>query len=96
MPDTNSLTILDPLEALKAPDADLETLMVALCKFGQPRLSRMDRGWHASMKMNTDATGAKFEIQAEFTHTSPGDAMTVLCDRVHACLVQMRTAIAPD
>ena len=58
-------------------DFDLSSELVGLCKYGKPRLSLQERGWHCFIEMNTNAEGASFDVRSEFDHPSPEDALIV-------------------
>ncbi len=64
--------------------ADLEQILLHLCRFGRPRLSRMDRGWHCWVSMHVQAVGAAVEIKSEFDHATPLESAQVCLDRVQA------------
>lgn len=62
--------------------AGIEERMVWLCSFGTPRLSRASGGWHARIEMNTNTTGAKFEIVTDFDCETPSKAVDDLIARM--------------
>jgi len=72
---------------------DLEQMLLELTQVGQPKLSLLDKGWHAWIKMNINAinaTGATFEIRSEFDHTTPAAAVAELRERVQASLKTLK------
>jgi len=81
----NSLVKYD-IEARPALDADLETLLVYVSRFGKPRLSRMSRGWFATIEMNTNQEGSTFKIESNMDHKTPTIAAMVMVERMHKSL----------
>jgi len=69
--------------------AGFEEKLVWLCRFGQPSLRMMDRGWHANIEMNTNTTGSSFKVATEFTMQSPAAAVDQLIKRMLAMLAAM-------
>ncbi|WP_458068691.1 hypothetical protein [Rhodanobacter sp. BL-MT-08] len=73
--------------------ADLETVMLFLRKFGNPRLMSQTKGWMCAIDMHVNATGATFEIRSEFGHDTPKIAANECLDRVQAVLDGLSTTI---
>jgi len=80
------------LTAIKRESATLQTLDDALadmCRYGQPKLSMMDGGWHCWIKMHVASQGATFEIKSEFGHKSPRAAVDECLARIRATVAQL-------
>lgn len=84
----------DGLEALLRPPESLDKFLQSLCKYGQPTIRRMNRGWFAKIQMNTNCEGAKFDIDSEFDHATPSEAVAVLAERIHKALKKINSAVA--
>lgn len=62
--------------------AGLSERLQWLRRYGQPRLHFMSDGWHARIEMNTNTTGAEFQVKSEFSHATPDAAVAVLIERM--------------
>lgn len=60
-----------------------------LCKFGEPSISRMRSGWWARIEMNTNTTGAKFQVDTEMKHGTIDEAVDQLIHRMIEALVML-------
>ena len=67
-------------------DINLRAELMDLCKYGRPRISLGERGWHCNIEMNTNADGAVFKVHSEFNHASPDDALVVCKARAEAAV----------
>lgn len=63
-----------------------------LRRFGKPRLSMANRGWHASIEMNTNATGTSFDVKSEFGHDDPTIALDQMIERMLAALASLASS----
>jgi hypothetical protein len=63
------------------PGKHLEELLDDLCRYGNPRISKMDNGWHAKIEMHVASEGATFNIMSEFNHKTSIEAVLVLMQR---------------
>ncbi len=70
---------------------DLESSLNSLCSFGQPKLSKMDNGWYCRIDMFVSSEGASFEIQSNFDHKTPSDAVNTLIERLQKTLSDFKT-----
>lgn len=52
----------------------LEATLLALARWGRPRLSMTDRGWHCAIDVFVAAEGVSFEAKSDFTHSTPLEA----------------------
>jgi len=77
----NGLTIAKDGEFGRAP-AGIEDRLIWLCRFGTPRVFRMNQGWHSAIEMNTNTTGAKFEIMSAFDCKTPSESVEQLISRM--------------
>lgn len=59
-----------------------DELLNHLTQFGKPWLTRMDKGWHAWVNMNTTSRGSSFEVKSEMNHPTANAALMVCCERV--------------
>jgi hypothetical protein len=66
--------------------AGIEEKLVWLCRFGRPKLYRMENGWHCCIDMNTNTTGSKFEVSSEYKLASPSAAVDQLIERMLVAL----------
>ena len=60
--------------------------LMGLCRYGRPRISLTESGWHCNIEMNTSADGAVFKVHSEFDHSSPDDALSVCRARAEAAV----------
>lgn len=67
----------------------LDSLLLEMCRYGQPKLSMMDSGWHCWIKMHVASQGATFEIKSEFGHQSPRAAADECHARITATIKQL-------
>ena len=82
-----------PEPAPAAPaQPDLERMLSDLVPYGKPRLSFFDSGWRASIEMNTNAAGARFEVGSEFGMPTPSEAVIQLSERVRAAVATVGVA----
>jgi hypothetical protein len=52
----------------------LEELLNDLCMFGQPKLFRMEKGWHCFVDMHVPHAGSSFKVASDFDHVSAMNA----------------------
>lgn len=50
---------------------DLSEILVEMLKYGHPRVSHLNGGWHCNVEMNTNTTGSEFKIRSEFDMATP-------------------------
>lgn len=67
----------------------LDDALLDMCRYGQPKLSMMDSGWHCWIKMHVASQGATFEIKSEFGHKSPRAAVDECRARIRATIAQL-------
>jgi hypothetical protein len=87
----NSLTAARAGRVETAP-ADFEEKLVWLCKFGQPRLGMLSKGWHAKIEMNTNTTGTSFDVSTDFQQPTPSAAVDQLIERMLTALATLTGA----
>ena len=80
--------VVDNTTSYKQTD-DLQELMVEMIKYGHPRVSHMQGGWYCCVQMNTNTTGAKFDISSEFSHPTPMSAAKECYTRIQTALKQL-------
>jgi len=64
----------------------LEEMLLAMQAFGRPSIGFYSRGWHASVDMHVNQTGAKFEVASYFGHATPTAAALECIERMCAIL----------
>lgn len=75
--------------------AGLGEKLIWLRKFGKPRVGIYGTSdWHANIEMNTNSTGAAFEIRSEYKHQTPEAAVDQLIERILATLSKLPGAQA--
>ena len=72
---------------------NLSAELMVLCKYGRPRISLTERGWHCNIEMNTNADGAVFNVHSEFDHASPDDALSVCKARAEAAVKKISESL---
>lgn len=75
---------------LEQVPASLSERLEWLCRFGLPRVSRLEQGWYAVIAMNTTAIGASFDVKSDFSHKSPDAAVAQLIERMLAALAAIQ------
>ena len=71
-------------------DSPLEDMLATLQRYGSPSCSHLTRGWHASVDMHVESTGANFTIRSEYDHDSPREATFVCITRVQEALAKLK------
>lgn len=71
----------------------LDDLLLGLCRYGEPRLSRMSDGWYANIGMHVASEGAEFSVKTDFDHATPREAIEVLIKRVRSTLTDLNRAL---
>jgi hypothetical protein len=61
----------------------LERTLLALASYGKPFVMLGSSGWHCSVDMHVNATGAKFEVKSSHDKASPTEA-------ANECFARMR------
>ena len=74
--------ILPLVKASQTAPQTLDDVLQEMCRYGQPKLSMMDGGWHCWIKMHVASKGATFEIKSEFGHQSPMAATNECHERI--------------
>lgn len=70
------------------PNQSVEEILDNLCRFGRPRLNRMDDGWVCSCEMHVAAAGATFTVRSEFDHKTQLGAVRQCAERVVKAIAQ--------
>lgn len=68
----------------------LEKVLTEMTKYGKPRISFQGDGWYSCIVMNTNADGVSFDIQSEFKHKTPADALFQCRERMMAVISQYK------
>lgn len=66
----------------------LEEILVALCRVGKPRLSRLSDAWYCIVEMHVASVGAEFKVGSDFSCQTPIDAARQCAERVVTTLKQ--------
>lgn len=74
--------LLTKLQSVSNAPEVLEELLQSMCRYGEPKLSMFDNGWHCWIKMHVQSAGASFEIKSEFGHKTPMAAAKECADRI--------------
>lgn len=64
----------------------LERMLLALAKYGKPRISHTGSGWHCAVDMYVSASGVDFKVASEFGMPSPISAATQCASRLDKAL----------
>lgn len=81
-----------PMRADQPRPTDLNEQLIALARYGKPRLGMYSQGWCATVEMNTNTTGTSFEVKSEFGHKTPATAVAECIERVHTALKALGAA----
>lgn len=68
---------------------ELEPLLVEMCRFGKPAISRMDKGWWVRCDMHVAAEGTTFKIESDIL-PSLLTASRQCMDRIQKTLAQYK------
>lgn len=64
----------------------LEELLLALAKYGKPRLSHDGSGWYCAVEMYVSSSGVDFKVASEFGRPSPIGAAMQCASRLDKAL----------
>lgn len=64
---------------------ELEPLLVKMCTYGKPAVSRMDKGWWVRCEMHVAAEGTTFKIESDIMPSLLTAAQQCM-DRIHKTL----------
>lgn len=73
---------------------DLESLLNAFRRFGNPAIRFMGNGWYCSIKMHVSSEGATFEVASDFKKETAMEAATECWQRMAGTLAQL-AQVAP-
>ena len=68
----------------------IEGYLSELEKYGRPSLAKMRRGWHSNIEVFVSGEGVSFEVDSDFTHSTPTDSLALCCDRLKAALEKIK------
>ena len=74
-------------------DGELQTELLSLTKYGRPRISLSNGGWNCSIKMNTNADGASFDISSGFNSKTPLEAVVIAKKRAQKAVKTISESI---
>ena len=70
-----------------------DDMLMNLCQYGKPSLTRMANGWWCRVTMNTDSAGASIQIDSETNHTMPRMAVIECATRIDDFLAKVGAAV---
>lgn len=73
-------------ESIRDKNLPLEAMLLALSKFGKPRISHMSEGWHCAVEMYVSSVGVDFKIASGFTLPTPTAAAQECAQRLDSVL----------
>lgn len=79
-------------EAFKPELRSLEECLDELQKFGKPRVSKL-RGWNASIEVFVTGKGVEFQINSDFSHETPKEAVNVCYERLLIAIRKIKETI---
>jgi hypothetical protein len=68
---------------------DLETLLLGMRRYGEPRVHYHNGGWASSVEIATTQTGAEFTIRSEFGLSTP----TAAAKQCHERMIKALSAL---
>ncbi len=77
--------ITERLRSTSTP-VQLEDILLALAKYGEPRLSLQSNGWYCVINMRVTSVGVEFKVASEFGNPTPNAAAAECCQRVEQTL----------
>ena len=66
----------------RSGDVPLETMLVALLKYGKPRISHDGFGWYCAVEMYVAAKGVNFKVASDFSNPTPSHAVKQCAERL--------------
>jgi hypothetical protein len=81
-PSTQTRAIALRSSVEQAPARSLEELLVDLCAFGAPKLSRTAQGWFFWIKVHVTTAGTSFEVSSDMDHPTPRAALELGMQRL--------------
>lgn len=63
------------IEGVESNLMSTDECLLELCKWGQPRLSKFDKGWHCAIEVFVSGQGAKFEVSTKFDQETANQAV---------------------
>ena len=64
----------------------LEEILLALAKYGKPRIAHDGDGWFCAVEMYVTAAGVNFKVASEFSRPSPIEAAKQCAQRLDKAL----------
>lgn len=61
---------------------ELSDILIEMCKYGKPRLSRRDDTWYCCCDMHVASQGVTFEVSSSFKEPTPLVAAQVCMQRI--------------
>lgn len=73
-------------ESIRDKNLPLEAMLLALSKFGKPRIHHMSDGWHCALEMYVSAAGVDFKVASGFNLPTPTAAAHECGERLDSVL----------
>ena len=73
-------------EPFNANHPSIESYLTELEKYGNPVLRKMDGGWYSKIEVFVTGKGVSFEVDSDFGHSTPTNALALCCDRLKTAL----------
>jgi hypothetical protein len=81
----NLVKLLQRPDPSASPDG-LESLLLTIGRYGEPKLSRIGGEWYCRVEMNTVVAGTRFEAASGFHHTTATAAAQECLERAEAAI----------
>lgn len=73
-------------DVIRFGTSQLEEMLLALAKYGEPRLVHDGRGWYCCVEMYVTASGVNFKVASEFGRPTPMSAAIQCASRLDRAL----------
>ena len=81
---------LASIGAFKPEPLSLEDCLIELEKYGEPMLSKMDKGWYSKVEVFVTGEGVKFDVKSRFDCKTPKDAANECYGRLLKALARIK------
>jgi len=83
-------TAIASIGAFLPEEKGVEETLTELCKYGNPKLSKMKRGWYAHIDVFVTGKGVGFEVASDFGMGTQRQALTMCYDRLVKALQKIK------
>lgn len=77
-------------KAFKPEQHSIEECLAELEKYGFPRLSKHDNGWHANIEVFVTGEGVAFKVASDFRCKTPKEAVNECYNRLIKAIKQIK------